>query len=131
MRLVFLAGAFLAIITFLYAAPDSVPTATPTPVVLPSPTPTETARPVKPSRKPTVVMEGSSNVLLLHKPFLPPEWGELIQYKRETTHVLFDRNKETIHEFVLKGDDGILRVAFYHEPQDEEGYWEIWIWDQP
>jgi len=39
--------------------------------------------------------------------------------------------KETIHEFLLQDSEGILRVAFYHEPEAGGAYWVVWIWDQP
>jgi hypothetical protein len=79
------------------------------------------------------VSSNPDHSLLLHKPKIPTEWGQVIQYHRETvdTHSLFDSEKETIHEFVLQGNDGVLRVAFYHEPPSGGTYWVVWIWDQP
>jgi hypothetical protein len=73
------------------------------------------------------------HTLVLHKPMIPSEWGQVIQYHRDTvtTGSLFGRESEIIHEFVLQSSDGILRVAFYHEPTTGPGYWLVWMWDQP
>ena len=69
--------------------------------------------------------------IVLHKPLIPAAWGQVIQYSHDTPHALFDRDLETVHEFVLKGQDGIFRVARYHEPQSGAGFWEVWVWDLP
>jgi hypothetical protein len=95
-----------------------------------TPTASPTGTPV-PAQKAVSQIQGSSNVLVLHKPLLPAAWGEVIQYRRDTPHSLFDRDRETLHEFVLRGPNGVLRVAFYHEPQEGDGFWEVWVWDQP
>jgi hypothetical protein len=106
-----------------------------------TPVPTKISPTVLPSRPTAPVAPSSASstspnpehTLLLHKPRLPAEWGTLIQYHRETVtnSSLFDREKETIHEFLLQDSEGILRVAFYHEPEAGGAYWVVWIWDQP
>jgi hypothetical protein len=92
------------------------------------PAPTLTPAPVENGEN---QIQGSSKVLVLHKPLLPAAWGEVIQYRRDAPHSLFDRDRETLHEFVLRGPGGVIRVAFYHEPQEGDGFWEVWVWDQP
>jgi len=114
--------------TPIVAPEESTPTATPTPK--PSP---KTVEPQDfPSESPDKETE-LNHVLTLHKPVVPPEWGRVLQYHREiaTTNSLFEREKETIHEFVLQSSKGVIRNAFYHEPASGNGFWVVWVWDQP
>jgi len=62
---------------------------------------------------------------------LSPSWGRVIQYRREQAGDASGNHKETLHEFVLQDDAGIVRVAVFHENGAADGYWEIWLWDQP
>ncbi len=120
---IFLLILLLASGSFLHvqgADPEETPTLTPSPTWTPAP-----------AQNAVTQIQGSSNVLVLHKPLLPAAWGEVIQYRRDTPHSLFDRDRETLHEFVLRGPNGVFRVAFYHEPPEGSGFWEVWVWDQP
>ena len=122
-----LAFLFPAVASLHAAAADPTPDA----AVTPAPSPAAKATPV-PKKPSTGRLDGSSKVLVLHRPLLPPEWGEVIQYRRESPRSLFERNdKETIHEFVIRGTDGLLKIAYYHDSPDGSGFWEIWVWDQP
>lgn len=123
-----LLGGILGVLPVGAATPGPTPvapTATPVP-----PRPTATPVPPKPSPRPPA---GSGHSLSLHKAFIPPEWGRVIQYHRElvSDHSLFNRGEETVHEFVLQAPDGIVRNAFYHEPSSGNAYWVVWVWDQP
>jgi hypothetical protein len=104
----------------------------------PTPVPAKPSPTVVPFRPtaPAPILAASVNpvhTLVLHKPRIPAEWGQVIQYHRETVtnNSLFDRDTETIHEFLFQDSEGILRMAFYHEPSNGSGYWVVWIWDQP
>jgi hypothetical protein len=91
-----------------------------------SPTPSPTPKPSK-----NVQTYGSIKALIVHKPLIPPAWGHVIQYHRQENFVLSDNNRETLHEFVLQDDSGVVRTAIYHENPSGEGYWEVMVWDQP
>lgn len=69
--------------------------------------------------------------LVVHKPMPSPSWGRVIQYHREENFVLSDKNRETLHEFLFQDDAGVVRTAVYHENASGDGYWEVWVWDQP
>jgi hypothetical protein len=90
-------------------------------------TPTPEASYLKNLKEP----QNNSKALVLHKPRLSPSWGKVIQYRKEQILVLSEKNKETLHEFVLQDADGIVRIAVFHENSSGDGYWEVWVWDQP
>ena len=73
----------------------------------------------------------SSGGIVIHRPQTDPAWGKVIQYHREQVGAINDKNHETLHEFLFQDDQGIVRTAIYHESTSAEGYWEVWIWDQP
>ncbi|HVM32212.1 MAG TPA: hypothetical protein VMU88_03695 [bacterium] len=73
----------------------------------------------------------SSKVLEIHKPLIPPAWGRVLQYKKEQNFVLSGHNQETLYEFVFQNDEGIVRTATYHETADGNGFWEVYVWDEP
>jgi hypothetical protein len=60
-----------------------------------------------------------------------PAWGKVVQYKREQIPALMGKDPETLYEFVMQDEDGIIRVATFHENSSGDGYWEVWVWDQP
>lgn len=74
---------------------------------------------------------GPSKDLVIHKPMPSPSWGKVIQYHREQVLPPSDKNHETLHEFLFQDDQGIIRTAIYHESVSGDGYWEVWVWDQP
>lgn len=74
---------------------------------------------------------GSPKDLVIHKPMPSPAWGKVIQYHREQVLPPSDKNHETLHEFLFQDDQGIIRTAIYHESVSGDGYWEVWVWDQP
>ena len=131
---------FLSIPGVCFSAPatpvPSKATPTPVPTRASSPPVSSAAAPAPRAAVPPVASSFYANpghTLLLHKPLIPSEWGQVIQYHRETitTNSLFNSEKETIHEFTLQSTDGIIRTAFYHEPETEGAYWVVWVWDQP
>lgn len=67
----------------------------------------------------------------IHKPLIPASWGKVIQYKKEANFVLTGQNQETLYEFVFQSATGIIRTATYHETPDGDGYWEVYVWDDP
>lgn len=67
----------------------------------------------------------------IHKPLIPASWGKVIQYKKEDNFVLTGQNRETLYEFVFQNAAGIIRTATYHETPDGDGYWEVYVWDNP
>jgi hypothetical protein len=73
----------------------------------------------------------SSSTLIVHKPATDPSWGKVIQYQQEQAVSDIDRTRETLHKFLFQDSNGIVRVAVYHENTSGNGYWEVWIWDQP
>jgi hypothetical protein len=73
----------------------------------------------------------SSATLIVHKPATDPSWGKVIQYQQEQAVSNIDRTHETLHKFLFQDSNGIVRVAVYHENASGNGYWEVWIWDQP
>ncbi len=97
----------------------SDPALTPTPIPVP-PTPTRVVKNQNPSK-----------TLVIHKPKPSPSWGKVIQYHRDQILALSEKNREIIHEFVFQDDGGIIRTATFHENASGEGYWEVWVWDQP
>ncbi len=122
-RLCFLAAFFLIFSTVLAA---DLPTATPDTSLTTSATPKPT--PVKPnySNSPS-----TTEALVIHKPKPSPAWGKVIQYHREQVTSLSDKEQETLHQFVFQDDNGIIRTAIFHENASGDGYWEVWVWDQP
>ncbi len=80
--------------------------------------------------QPTTQQYGSTKLLEIHKPMIPTAWGRVIQYKKDINFVLIGHNQETLYEFVLETNDGIIRTATYHETSDGDGYWEVYVWDQ-
>lgn len=109
----------------LSAGAQSPSTATPTPTNTPTPTP-----PKRASEKPGKGMN-NSQPLYIHKPKPSPSWGKVIQYRREEILALSENNRETLHEFLFQDDDGVVRTATFHEGASGDGYWEVWVWDQP
>jgi hypothetical protein len=81
--------------------------------------------------QPTTQQYGSTKLLEIHKPMIPPAWGRVIQFKKDINFVLVGHDQETLYEFVLETSDGIIRTATYHETSDGDGYWEVYVWDQP
>jgi len=122
---------FLSLIFFscpLSAFPDSSstkPDDSPQPSEA-TPQVTPTAGPSKPNKNIAPL-----KALFLHKPMPSPSWGKVIQYHREQILALSEKNRETLHEFLFQDDEGIIRTATYHENASGDGYWEVWIWDQP
>jgi hypothetical protein len=116
---------------WLFAAAAKLqPTATPVPTaaLVPTMTPLPTVVPV--AAKPPANVN-NSKALAIHKPLLNPSWGKVAQYRREQNFTLTDKSWETLHEFVMQDDNGIVRIATYHESASGEGYWEVWVWDRP
>ncbi|HUO57395.1 MAG TPA: hypothetical protein VMV05_04370 [bacterium] len=110
----------------LEADSNPAPTLTPVPKPLPTPVPTQA-----PASKRTANRQNALRVLEIHKPMPNPAWGKVIQYHRSQIFALAEKNQETLHEFVFQDDDGIVRTATFHETASGDGYWEVWIWDQP
>ena len=77
------------------------------------------------------VSTNSSSTLIVHKPVTDPSWGKVIQYQQEQAISNIDRTRETLHKFLFQDSNGIVRVAVYHESASGNGYWEVWVWDQP
>jgi hypothetical protein len=73
----------------------------------------------------------AARALIIHRPALSPAWGRVIQYRKEQLSDPKGNHKETLHEFVLQDDAGIVRIAVFHENGAGDGYWEISQWDQP
>ena len=92
--------------------------------------PTDTPTP-KPTKRTSDKESGSIQVIVVHKPKPPASWGRVIQYKREEILALTEKNRETLHEFIFQDEDGIIRTATFHENASGDGYWEVWVWDQP
>jgi hypothetical protein len=68
-----------------------------------------------------------SSTIVIHKPAADPAWGKVIQYQSEISAL----NHEILHKFLFQDSKGIVRNATYHENTSENGYWEVWVWDQP
>jgi hypothetical protein len=68
-----------------------------------------------------------SSTIVIHKPATDPAWGKVIQYQSEISAL----NHEVLHKFLFQDSKGIVRNATYHENTSENGYWEVWVWDQP
>ncbi len=140
-----LAAAFFSFSTVLLAAEISGPTPesivieseTPTPEATSEPTVEPTAEPTAvPTAQPTPKPDFSSDPdpskgIMVHKPKPSPAWGKVIQYHLEKIQALSDKDSETQYQFVFQDDKGIIRTAIYHENEDGDGYWEVWVWDQP
>jgi len=77
------------------------------------------------------VSSNSSNAIIVHKPATDPSWGKVIQYQQEQAVSNIDRTRETLHKFLFQDSNGIIRVAVFHENTSGNGYWEVWVWDQP
>lgn len=60
-----------------------------------------------------------------------PAWGKVIQYRWEETVDPSTKAKETIYEFVFQNENNEIRVCKYHEDDNGEGYWEVYLWDLP
>jgi hypothetical protein len=73
----------------------------------------------------------SSSTVIVHRPATDPSWGKVISYQQEQAVSNIDRTRETLHKFLFQDSNGIVRVVVYHEPVSGNGYWEIWVWDQP
>jgi len=80
--------------------------------------------------QPVTQQYGNTKLLEIHKPMIPTAWGRVLQYKKEVNFALASHNQETLYEFVLQNNDGIIRTATYHESPDGDGYWEVYVWDQ-
>jgi hypothetical protein len=100
------------------STPAPEPTATSTP---------EAARP-SPKKAPT---PSPGSVLNIHHKMLDPAWGRVVQYRKYEVKAYSEKERETLHEFVLQDTDNVVRVATYHENAKGEGYWEVWVWDLP
>lgn len=103
------------------AAQEAIPT--------PTPTGTPSAGPA-PARTPAA-SQSAADALQIHKPRLPSSWGRVVQYRRLESDAFLERARETVHEFVLQNDAGIVRVASWHERSDGSGYWRVLVWDRP
>ena len=73
----------------------------------------------------------SSKTLVIHKPRPSSSWGKVIQYHRQEVLPLSDKNREILHEFLFQDDQGVVRTAIFHENAFGDGYWEVYVWDQP
>lgn len=73
----------------------------------------------------------TGKALIVHKPKPSPSWGKVIQYRRTENFVQADNARETLYEFLFQDEAGIVRTATYHENASGDGYWEVWVWDQP
>ncbi|HTA76432.1 MAG TPA: hypothetical protein VK791_04680 [bacterium] len=75
----------------------------------------------------TKTIKSPSSTIVIHKPATDPAWGKVIQYQSEISAL----NHEVLHKFLFQDSKGIVRNAVYHENSSENGYWEVWVWDQP
>ena len=91
-----------------------------------TPLPTASASAAKPGK-----VTPPLKALFIHKPMPSPSWGKVIQYHRDQILALSEKNREILHEFLFQDDQGVIRTATFHENASGEGYWEVWIWDQP
>src|SRR5580658_10138490 len=107
---------------------DDLQTPTPDTSLTISSTPTPQPTPDKPEY---TDHPDPSKALVLHKPKPSPAWGKVIQYHQEKVMALSDKDNETLHEFLFQDDNGIIRTAIFHENASGDGYWEVWVWDQP
>ncbi len=82
---------------------------------------------------PQIQPKGQSytKALVIHKHMPDPAWGKMLQYKSDNSVDPNTKMKETVYSFVFQDEKGIIRVANYHEHEDGEGYWEVFIWDLP
>jgi len=82
---------------------------------------------------PTIQPKGQSytKALIIHKPMPDPAWGKVIQYHSELTTDVETKTKGTLYTFVFQDDKGVVRIANYHEDENGEGYWEVYLWDLP
>jgi hypothetical protein len=91
---------------------------------------TDSQTPSVPKATPTHAPK-TSGVIAVHKPQIDPAWGKVVQYHREQVGGASDKNRETLHEFLFQDDQGVIRTAIFHENVSGNGYWEVWVWDQP
>jgi len=80
---------------------------------------------------PSSASSNTSSTIIVHKPATDPSWGKVIQYQEEKSISGIDKTNETLHKFLFQDSNGIVRVAVYHENASGNGYWEVWVWDQP
>lgn len=73
----------------------------------------------------------SNTTITIHKPATDPAWGKVIQYQQEQAISSIDKTRETLHKFLFQDSQGIMRLATFHESASGNGYWEVWVWDQP
>ncbi len=92
----------------------------------PTPEPTQASiPPIQPKS------QSYTKALVIHKPMPDPAWGKVIQYHSEQTVDSETKIKGTIYEFVFQDEKGVVRIANYHEDENGEGYWEVYLWDLP
>jgi hypothetical protein len=118
----------LILLTSAVVSADDVPTPSEnqTPTTPNTPTPLPTSTPPKSENG-----QNFSKALVIHKPRPSPSWGKVVQYHRDQILALSEKNRETLHEFVFQDENGIVRTAIFHENASGDGYWEVWVWDQP
>jgi len=73
----------------------------------------------------------SNTTITIHKPTTDPAWGKVIQYQQEQAISSTDKTREILHKFLFQDSQGIIRLATFHESTSGNGYWEVWVWDQP
>ncbi len=99
-----------------------------TPTSIPTPISTTTPKPLQ--YKP-LQQQDTLKTLIIHKPQSDPSWGKVIQYHRELSGGPNDKTREILHEFLFQDNEGVVRTAIFHEDSSGDGYWEVWVWDQP
>ncbi|HET9870822.1 MAG TPA: hypothetical protein VFR02_10050 [bacterium] len=92
--------------------------------------PLNAATPTATPSTPVTAAGGGARLLEIHKPLIPAAWGRVLQYRKET-NISAGGSQETLYEFVLQTEDGVVRTATYHESTDGTGYWEVYVWDEP
>lgn len=101
------------------------------PIVAAPETPTPTPEATTPATPRKVRTPYPGTILNIHRKMLDPAWGQVIQYRKYESKTFSDRERETIHEFVLQDNDRVVRIASFHENAKGEGYWEVLVWDLP
>ncbi len=87
---------------------------------------------IKPKPTVSVKSPAESSILGIHKKALAPAWGKIVQYRKYETKAFSEKSREDLYEFVLQDENGVVRIATYHEnANSSSGYWELLIWDQP
>ena len=83
--------------------------------------------------KPFLQPKGQSynKALIVHKPMPDPAWGKVVQYRWDQVTDPSSKAREIIYEFVFQDENGVVRVCKYHENDNGEGYWEVYLWDLP